>query len=87
MNNSKHQKIDAKLADAMYVLSQQLNSEVPELTPGKQKKLVKKLWLTIVPRTCLLNATLFIDKDAISYASLFGTFKCMGLNKSKFNNI
>lgn len=66
----------------------QLNGgEVGDLTPEKEKKLVRKLWFTIVPIVFVVNATLFIDKDAISYSSLLGIFTDMGIDKAKYNNV
>lgn len=86
-SNNRRQEIEKKYADETYDLLQQNGGDVGELTPEKEKKLVRKLWLTIVPTVFIVNATLFVDKDAISYSSLLGVFHDMGINKAKYNNI
>lgn len=87
LKNKKEKEIDEKLADETFKLVQEFGGDIPELTPEKERKLVRKLWLTIVPIVFIVNATLFIDKDAVSYASLLGIFPDMNIDKSKYNNI
>lgn len=84
---NKHQEVDKKYADETYDLIQSNGGEVGELTPEKEKKLFRKLLYTVLPIVFIVNATLFIDKDAISYTSLLGGFKDMHLTKQKYNNI
>lgn len=83
----RFQEIEKKYADETYDLLQLNGGEVGDLTPEKEKKLVRKLWFTIVPIVFVVNATLFIDKDAISYSSLLGVFTDMGIDKAKYNNV
>lgn len=83
----RRQEIEKKYADETYELIQNYDGEIGELTPEKEKKLVRKLWLTVLPIVFVVNATLFIDKDAISYSSLLGVFHDMDINKAKYNNI
>ncbi|KAH3669235.1 hypothetical protein OGAPHI_001356 [Ogataea philodendri] len=85
-STNDHREIDKKLADVTLDLIDQNGGKVAELTPEKEKKLKWKLWLTILPLVFVVNATLFIDKNAISYSSLTGVFKDMKLTKEDYNN-
>ncbi|KAG7714424.1 hypothetical protein KL929_004806 [Ogataea haglerorum] len=82
-----HREITKKYADETLDLMDQHDAEVAEISPEQEKKLVRKLWLTVLPLVCLVNATLFVDKNAISYASLTGVFQDMSLTKQDYNNI
>ncbi|EGV60910.1 hypothetical protein CANTEDRAFT_132545 [Yamadazyma tenuis ATCC 10573] len=74
-------------ADVTLDLIQKNGGTVAELTPEKERKLKIKLWLTIVPIAFLVNATLFIDKDAVTFSSLLGLFDDMGISSPDYNNI
>ncbi|KAG7736543.1 hypothetical protein KL923_004464 [Ogataea haglerorum] len=76
-----HREITKKYADETLDLMDQHDAEVAEISPEQENKLVRKLWLTVLPLVCLVNATLFVDKNAISYASLTGVFQDMSLTK------
>lgn len=82
-----HYEITKNYADVTLDLVQKNGGDVGELTPEKEKKLKRKLWLTIVPMVFLINATLFIDKDAITFASLLGVFDDMKITSADYNNI
>lgn len=82
-----HHDIDKKYADITLDLIQKNGGDVGELTPEKEKKLVRKLWWTIVPITFVINATLFIDKDAITYSSLLGVYEDMHMDSDDYNNV
>ncbi|VEU22874.1 DEKNAAC103951 [Brettanomyces naardenensis] len=82
-----HLDIERKYADVTFDLIEKNGGSVAELTPEKEKKLKRKLWLIIVPLVFLVNATLFIDKDAITYSPLLGVLKDMNMSKQDYNNV
>lgn len=82
-----HHDINKKHADVTLDLIQQNGGSFGELTPEKERKLKRKLWLTIVPIVFVINATLFLDKDAISYSSLLGVYKDMHMDSDGYNNV
>ncbi|TID13343.1 hypothetical protein CANINC_004941 [Pichia inconspicua] len=85
--NNKHKEVEEKLADETLKLVQKLDGKVPDFTPEQEKKLFRKLLFTIVPLVFMVNATLFIDKNAVGYSSLLGVFPDMNIDKAKYNNI
>jgi len=86
-SNQDHHDIQKKYADVTLDLIQQNGGDVGELTPEKEKKLRRKLWLTILPIVFIINATLFIDKDAISYSKLLGVYTDMNITANDYNNV
>lgn len=80
-------EIQKKQADVTLDLISQNGGSVPPLTKEKEKKLKRKLWLTVLPLCFIVNATLFIDKDCISYASLMGLFEDAHMDRNGYNNV
>ena len=76
-----------KDADVTLKLFQEFESSTPELTPELEKKLKRKLYFIIFPIVFFVNVMLFLDKNAMGYASLLGLFEDANLNQEKYNNL
>lgn len=86
-DNKKHTEILSEYADVTLAFVQKNEGRIPELTREKERKLYRKLLLTVLPITFLVNATLFIDKDAIGYSSLLGVFEDLHMGTPQYNNV
>lgn len=81
------QVVDSKLADVTLKLFEEHEKEAGPLTPELEKRIKKKLWLIIFPVVFFVNFMLFLDKNAMGYASLLGLFKDANLDQEKYNNL
>ncbi|CEP24426.1 unnamed protein product [Cyberlindnera jadinii] len=82
-----HKTIKTKDADVSLRLFEEYESQAGELTPELEKKIVMKLWLTVFPIVFLVNFMLFLDKNAMSYATLLGMFEDLDLDQQKYSNL
>ncbi|KAF6007848.1 hypothetical protein HII13_004522 [Brettanomyces bruxellensis] len=80
-------EIKRKGADVTLDLISHSGDTIEPLTKEGEKKLKWKLWLTVLPLCFMVNATLFIDKDSISYSSLMGLWDDTGMNSADYNNV
>lgn len=76
-----------KEADVTLQLLQQYGPTAGPLTPQTERRLQRKLWLTIFPMVFFVNFMLFLDKNAMGYASLLGLFEDANLTQLTYNDL
>ncbi|KAK6197354.1 major facilitator superfamily domain-containing protein [Scheffersomyces amazonensis] len=86
-NDGKIKEVDEKYADLTLKLIQDYGDKVQPLTPEQEKKLVHKIYFSVVLIGFLVNFTLFLDKNAMGYATLLGLFQDAHLTQESFNNL
>lgn len=82
-----HATVAEKYADITLKIIEDHGSEFGPLTPEKEKKLRRKLYLHIMVLLSAINIVLFIDKSTLGYAALLGLFKETGISKAQYNNL
>ncbi|KAK6463710.1 hypothetical protein DFJ63DRAFT_285753 [Scheffersomyces coipomensis] len=86
-DNDKIKEIKEKDADITLKLIDQYGDSVTPLTPQQENALVKKVYWTVVVMGFLVNFTLFLDKNAMGYATLLGLFQDANLTQESYNNL
>ncbi|KAK6457068.1 putative allantoate permease of the major facilitator superfamily [Scheffersomyces xylosifermentans] len=80
-------EIREKDADVTLKLIEEWGDSVPDFTGEQAKLLSRKLWLTVVPILFTVNLMLFMDKNAMGYATLLGLFEDGHLTQERYNNL
>lgn len=79
--------VKAEFADDTRDILDKHGDGVPELTPKTLRKLKNKLYLHIVVFFIFINLMLFIDKSAMSQASLLGVLDDTHMSSTQYNNL
>ncbi|KFZ09125.1 hypothetical protein V502_08931 [Pseudogymnoascus sp. VKM F-4520 (FW-2644)] len=79
--------VAARLADTQVAFIEKHKHSISEFTPDKEKKLRRKLYLTLVPLVMFINLMLFTDKASLSYGSLLGLLDDTGVTSTQYNNV
>ncbi|RDL40200.1 putative cysteine transporter protein [Venustampulla echinocandica] len=79
--------IKEKDADVTLRFIEQHGHEVGPLTPEKEKKLRRKLYLHVMVLVSAINLILFVDKSSLGYAAILGLFEETGISKAQYNNL
>lgn len=79
--------VRAEFADDSRDILDKHGDSVPELTPKTLRKLKNKLYLHIVVFFIFINLMLFIDKSAMSQASLLGVLDDTHMSSTQYNNL
>ncbi|CCH45860.1 putative membrane protein [Wickerhamomyces ciferrii] len=81
------QIITEKHADVTLKLFEEYEASAGELTPELERRIKWKLWTIILPIVFFVNFMLFLDKNAMGYASLLGLFEDADLDQQKYNDL
>jgi MFS family permease len=76
---------DRNDADEALKVLQGENGEVIELTPEDEKRLLRKIDWNLMPLLCLVYGLNYLDKTTISYASVMGLKKDIGLSGNQYS--
>ncbi|KAH7350139.1 major facilitator superfamily transporter [Plectosphaerella cucumerina] len=57
----------------------------PEPTPEEERELLRKIDLTILPMMCFVFFLQYLDKQSLSYASIFGLIPDLGLTSQQYS--
>ncbi|KKA21767.1 allantoate permease of the major facilitator superfamily [Rasamsonia emersonii CBS 393.64] len=79
--------VSERYADVTLGFVKQYAHTVEPLTPEKEARLLRKLYLSIMTLLLILNLMLFVDKATLSYASLLGIFDDTHINQTEYNNL
>ncbi|KFY88096.1 hypothetical protein V500_06558 [Pseudogymnoascus sp. VKM F-4518 (FW-2643)] len=79
--------VAARLADTQVAFIEKHKHSISEFTPDKEKKLRRKLYLTLVPLVMFINLMPFTDKASLSYGSLLGLLDDTGVTSTQYNNV
>ncbi|CAI4047009.1 hypothetical protein SUVZ_12G0060 [Saccharomyces uvarum] len=79
--------IPSALADATLAFMEENDTAVAQITPEQEKKLKKKLFLTIFCFVSAINLLLYMDKATLSYDSILGFFEDTGLTQDTYNTV
>lgn len=72
-------------ADAALHLLKETGGLRQPVDPAASKRLLRKIDLHIMPLICIVYFLQYIDKTAISYASVTGIIESTGLHGNQFN--
>ncbi|KAJ5956513.1 hypothetical protein N7501_010792 [Penicillium viridicatum] len=73
--------IKENYADVTLRIIEDHGNEFEPLTPERERKLTRKLYLHIVVLVSIINLALFIDKSTLGYAAILGLFEETGISK------
>ncbi|CAI4629592.1 ASN_collapsed_G0034890.mRNA.1.CDS.1 [Saccharomyces cerevisiae] len=79
--------VPSRLADVTLAFMEENDAAVPEITPEQEKKLKRKLFLTIFTFVSAINLLLYMDKATLSYDSILGFFEDTGLTQNTYNTV
>ncbi|KGO73697.1 Major facilitator superfamily domain, general substrate transporter [Penicillium italicum] len=79
--------IKENYADVTLRIIEDHGNEFGPLTPEKETKLKRKLYLHIVVLVSFINVLLYIDKSTLGYAAILGLFEETGISKSQYNTL
>ncbi|KAB8274811.1 major facilitator superfamily domain-containing protein [Aspergillus minisclerotigenes] len=79
--------VEEKYADVTLRIIEDHGDEFGPLSPEKEKKLRRKLYLNIMVLLSAINIVLFIDKSTLGYAAILGLFEETGISKKQYNDL
>ncbi|KNG89397.1 hypothetical protein ANOM_001849 [Aspergillus nomiae NRRL 13137] len=79
--------VEEKYADVTLRIIEDHGDEFGPLSPEKENKLRRKLYLNIMVLLSAINIVLFIDKSTLGYAAILGLFEETGISKKQYNDL
>ncbi|KAI9926180.1 hypothetical protein ASPWEDRAFT_53422 [Aspergillus wentii DTO 134E9] len=85
--HSHARTVEENYADVTLRIIEDHGDQFEPLTPEKEKKLRRKLYLHIMGLVSVINIILFVDKSTLGYAAILGLFEETGISKSQYNTL